>query len=39
MVDVMASARVEQHDIGPALELADDVFEVADITFVEAAET
>ncbi len=37
--DVMASARVERHALSPVAELADDVFEVADVAFVEATET
>jgi len=36
--DVMASARVEAHTLGPKPDLADDVFEVPEIAFVEAAE-
>ncbi|MGH7896073.1 MAG: valine--tRNA ligase [Candidatus Binatia bacterium] len=36
--DVMASARVEQHELGPQPELAEGVFEVSEIAFVEVAE-
>jgi valyl-tRNA synthetase len=36
--DVMASARVVHHEVATAPGLADDVFEIADIAFVEAAE-
>jgi valyl-tRNA synthetase len=39
VADVMSSARVERHDLSAREGLADDVFEVEGIAFVEAAET
>ena len=38
VADVMASARAEGHELESAATLADDVFEVASITFVETVE-
>jgi valyl-tRNA synthetase len=38
VADVMASARVERHELIPTPELSDDAFEVAEIAFAEAPE-